>query len=92
MAKIPAPGNAEARHCPVCDTRVGTAATKCIVCGAELDAADAGAGTPQGAQRGAFAGGGNVRIPLQVVVAGGGVGVPGGPPPGLGSGGAKPFV
>ena len=70
MAKIPAPGNAEARHCPVCDTRVGTAATKCIVCGAELDAADAGAGTPQGAQRGAFADGGNVRIPLQVVVAG----------------------
>ena len=70
MVKIPAPNKAEVRHCPVCDTRAGTAATKCIVCGAELDVADAGVSNPQGARRGAFASGGNVRIPLPIIVAG----------------------
>ena len=68
--KPPVPSNAETRHCPVCDTRVGTAATKCIVCGAELGVADDGAGAPPGGQRAAFADGGHVRIPLPVIVAG----------------------
>ena len=70
--KIPVIGKAEALYCPVCDTRVGTAATKCIVCGAELAVADDGADitTSGSGQRRDFPSGGHVRIPLPVIVAG----------------------
>ncbi len=66
----PVSGNTESRRCPVCDTRIGAAATKCIVCGAELSAADDGDDALSVGKRGAFAAGGHVRIPLPIIVAG----------------------
>ncbi len=68
--KIPAPSIADARHCPVCDTRVGIAATKCVVCGAELGSVDEAADGTSVGRRTAFPDGGHVRIPLPVIVAG----------------------
>jgi LysM repeat protein len=39
MRKTPAPPTAGPRLCPTCGTRVGAAATKCLVCGTDLTAA-----------------------------------------------------
>jgi LysM repeat protein len=36
MPRTPAPPSAAPRLCPTCGTRVGAAATKCLVCGADL--------------------------------------------------------
>jgi LysM repeat protein len=52
MTKTPAPPSAGPRLCPTCGTRVGAAATKCLVCGADLAAATGRGGRPAS---GAFA-------------------------------------
>ncbi len=44
MAKTPAPSSSAPRLCPTCGTRVGAAATKCLVCGADLSASSARGG------------------------------------------------
>lgn len=66
----PVSGNRESRVCPICDARVGAAATKCIVCGAELSGADDRSETMSVGKRGVFDSGGHVRIPIPIIVAG----------------------
>jgi len=44
MTKTPAPSSSAPRLCPTCGTRVGAAATKCLVCGADLSASSARGG------------------------------------------------
>ncbi len=53
MTKLPAPPTAGPRLCPTCGTRVGAAATKSLVCGADLTAL---AGGGRGSGRAAAAG------------------------------------
>jgi LysM repeat protein len=52
MAKTPSTPNAGAHLCPTCGTRVGAAATKCLVCGTDLTATTSAAkpGRPRAAQ------------------------------------------
>lgn len=49
MTKSPAPSATAPRLCPTCGTRVGAAATKCLVCGADLTLKN-GAATPSAAR------------------------------------------
>ncbi len=51
MTKSPAPPSTGPRLCPTCGTRVGAAATKCLVCGADLTVA-ASSGRGSGRSRG----------------------------------------
>lgn len=53
MAKTPSTP-AGPRLCPTCGTRVGTAATKCLVCGADLTLPVAATATPAGGRRSIF--------------------------------------
>ncbi len=47
MTKSPAPSTAAPRLCPTCGTRVGAAATKCLVCGADLTVKAGGRAAPK---------------------------------------------
>ena len=65
---IPTVGDDNTRRCPVCETRVGPAATKCIVCGSDLDELDGKAGGPENRRKGVFTDGANVSVPLPLTV------------------------
>lgn len=47
MTKTPAPSTSAPRLCPTCGTRVGAAATKCLVCGADLSVKSGGRAAPK---------------------------------------------
>ena len=47
MTKSPAPSTSAPRLCPTCGTRVGAAATKCLVCGADLTIKAGGRAAPK---------------------------------------------
>lgn len=47
MTKTPAPSTPTPRLCPTCGTRVGAAATKCLVCGADLTVKSGGRAAPK---------------------------------------------
>ena len=50
MTKSTAPSATAPRLCPTCGTRVGAAATKCLVCGADLSLKAGGSSAPAGAR------------------------------------------
>jgi LysM repeat protein len=66
MTKSPAPTTSAPRLCPTCGTRVGSAATKCLVCGADLSTT--GASRPVSRARAGAAPGRPLRIPWAVVI------------------------
>ena len=65
---IPTVGDDKTRRCPVCETRVGQAATKCIVCGSDLDELNGKAGVRENRRKGVFTDGANVSVPLPLTV------------------------
>lgn len=66
MAKSPTTSVTGPRLCPTCGTRVGAAATKCLVCGTDLSTANASGGRP--AVRGLTAPRVTVSAPLLIAV------------------------
>lgn len=66
MAKSPTTSAVGPRLCPTCGTRVGAAATKCLVCGTDLSTAIAAGGRP--AVRGLTAPRVTISAPLLIAV------------------------
>jgi LysM repeat protein len=63
MTKVPAPSATAPRLCPTCGTRVGAAATKCLVCGADLTVKNGAAAGGRARPQPKPGGGGRVRAP-----------------------------
>jgi LysM repeat protein len=66
MNKSPASVATAPRLCPTCGTRVGAAATKCLVCGADLTLKTPAAGRPQ--SRTASLAAPRLRIPIPLII------------------------
>src|SRR4051812_41842807 len=65
MTKTSAPSASAPRLCPTCGTRVGAAATKCLVCGADLTLKAGGRG---GRTKVMPVGGAGLRLPNPAVL------------------------